>query len=131
MAKPATKPPSPRRYPRFVLDVDWFVESDGCSTLGRGLELSARGAKLPVAFASPFPRDVTLFVALPQRQEMFKARCRAQHHDGRGWTLVFAEVSPDDLQLLGHCLLCEFGCSALPDLEVRKPLELDLAEAEP
>lgn len=127
MAKAPNKLPMTRRYPRFVLDVDWFVETDGCSTLGRGLEVSVRGVKLPVACASPFAGEITLFIALPHRQEMFKARCRAQHHGTRGWTLGFTEVSPEDLQLLGHCLLCEFGVAALPDLEARRPLEVDLS----
>ena len=119
--------PASRRTPRFTLDADWFVESEGCSTLGRGLELSIRGAKLPLACNSQFRGEVTLFVALPHQSTMFKARCRAQHHDGRGWTLGFVEVLPADLQLLGQVLVSEFGPAALPDLEGRRPEELDLS----
>lgn len=114
-----------RRYPRFHLDVDWFVESRGCSTLGRGLELSVRGALLPVACTSPFVAGVTLFLALPAREKMFKARCAARQTP-RGWVLTFEEVAPEDLQLLGQTLLGEFGTVALPALEMREfvPLEV-------
>lgn len=106
-----------RRYPRFHLDVDWFVESDGCSTLGRGLEISVRGATLPVTFLSPFTRHVTLFISLPARPKMFKARCSAFMREGRGWVLTFHETSPEDLQLLGTTLIGEYGLLALPNLE--------------
>ncbi len=108
-----------RRYPRFQLDVDWFVESRGCSTLGRGLELSTRSALLPLTCSSPFLGSVTLYLSLPARERMFKAKCSAKHHAGRGWVLQFAEIAPDDLQLLGHTLLREFGVEALPNLERR------------
>jgi hypothetical protein len=129
MAQRPRKPPlfSTRRYPRFSLDLDWFVESSrGCSTLGRGLELSVRGALLP-ACRSPFEGQVTLFVALPQRPEMFRATCEASLHDGRGWVLRFVEVAPDDLQLLGQVLLAEFGAAALPELERRAAHDVVLA----
>jgi hypothetical protein len=116
---------STRRVPRFSLDLDWFVESQGCSTLGRGLELSVRGALLP-SCRSPFEGEVTLFVALPQREEMFRATCRASHEEGRGWVLRFLEVAPEDLQLLGQVLLTEFGVAALPELERRPDVELHL-----
>jgi hypothetical protein len=97
----ATKPSvQGRRYPRFQLDVDWFVESRGCSTLGRGLELSVRSALLPVACTSPFLSDVTLYISLPARAAMFKAKCCAKLQAGRGWVLQFEEIAPDDLQLL-------------------------------
>lgn len=115
-----------RRYPRFTLDVDWFVESSGCSTLGRGLEVSVRGVLLPVKCSGRFSADVTLFLSLPSRPEMFKARCSASLKDGRGWALEFVEVSPDDLQLLGHTLVGEFGLAALPNLEQRVPVEVEL-----
>lgn len=108
-----------RRYPRFHLDVDWFVESRGCSTLGRGLELSVRGVLLPVTCTSPFVAGVTLFLSLPAREAMFKARCSARQ-TARGWVLTFAEVAPEDLQLLGQTLLGEFGTVALPALEMRE-----------
>lgn len=108
-----------RRYPRFHLDIDWFVESSGCSTLGRGLELSVRGALLPVTCVGPFPREVTLHLSLAQRERMFKARCRVAQQNERGWVLTFVEVAPEDLQLLGQALLAEFGVEALPNLERR------------
>jgi len=103
-----------RRWPRFFLDLDWFVESDGCAAMGRGLELTVRGAKLPVTCSSPFTRNVVLHVSFPSRERMFKAKCNAVIGGGRGWRLTFEEVSPDDLQLLGHTLIGEFGLLALP-----------------
>lgn len=102
-----------RRWPRFFLDLDWWVESHGCSAMGRGLELTVRGAALPVACRSPFTEEVVLHVSLPARERMFKAKCSAQMI-GRGWILTFTEVAPDDLQLLGHTLIGEFGILALP-----------------
>ena len=108
-----------RRYPRFHLDVDWFIVSDGCSTLGRGMELSVRGALLPVTCTSPFTDDVTLYLSLPLRPKMLKARCSASNHGRRGWVLHFDEISSEDLQLLGHTLVTEFGVAALPNLERR------------
>ncbi len=107
-----------RRYPRFHLDVDWFVESDGCSTLGRKLELSVRNAVLPVTCTSPFTPNVTLYVALPGRAKMFKARCSALMKP-HGWVLSFHEVAPEDLQLLGNTLIGEYGLLALPNLSRR------------
>lgn len=115
-----------RRYPRFHLDVDWFVESRGSSSMGRGVELSVRGALLPVTCTSPFTEDVTLFLSLPARPQMFKARCSAHMHAGRGWVLTFEEIAPEDLQLLGHTLLSEFGTAALPNLERRPAHALEL-----
>jgi hypothetical protein len=115
-----------RRYPRFQLDVDWFVESKGSSSMGRGIELSVRGALLPVTCTSPFRDDITLYLALPARQKMFKAKCTATMHAGRGWALQFDEIAPDDLQLLGHTLLTEFGTAALPNLERRPEHSVEL-----
>jgi hypothetical protein len=103
-----------RRWPRFFLDLDWFVASNGGSSRGRGLELTVRGARLPVDCRSCFAEDVVLHVSLPARERLFKARCTAQRADGRGWVLSFVEVAPDDLQLLGHTLIGEFGVLALP-----------------
>lgn len=103
-----------RRYPRFLLDVDWFVESQGCAAMGRGLEVSVRGAMLPVTCRSPFTPAVTLFISLPAREKMFKARCSAVQRRGEGWVLTFGEVSPEDLALLGNTLIGEFGLLALP-----------------
>jgi hypothetical protein len=122
------KAPAPaiRQVPRFRLDVDWFVESHGASAMGRGLELSVRAAMLPVTCTSPFDGDVTLFLSLPLRERMFKARCRATNFGARGWSLQFVEVAPEDLQLLGHTLIAEFGDAALPNLERRPPRELCL-----
>lgn len=115
-----------RRYPRFHLDVDWFVESKGCSTLGRGIELSVRGALLPVTCTSPFTDDVTLYLSLPLRQKMFKAKCSAANQGRRGWVLRFEEIAPEDLQLLGHTLVTEFGVAALPNLERRAEHAVEL-----
>ena len=114
-----------RRYPRFTLDVDWFVESRGCSTLGRGIELSVRGAKLPATCTSPFTEEVTLYLSLPARPKMFKALCSARN-EGRAWLLHFNEIAPEDLQLLGHTLLTEFGAAALPNLERRAEFPIEL-----
>jgi hypothetical protein len=117
-----------RRYPRFHLDVDWFVVSkaSGCSTLGRGIELSVRGALLPVTCTSPFTEEVTLYLSLPLRPKMLKASCRATNEANRGWVLHFEEISPEDLQLLGHTLVTEFGVAALPNLERRAERSVDL-----
>lgn len=122
--------PTTRQVPRFGLDVDWFVESQGASAMGRGLEVSVRAAMLPVTCTSPFDGDVTLYLALPLRERMFKARCRAMNFGERGWSLQFIEVAPEDLQLLGHTLIAEFGPAALPNLERRPVQELVLAEPE-
>jgi hypothetical protein len=116
-----------RRSPRFWLDVDWFVESNGCSTLGRGVEISVRGAMLPVTCTSPFTPEVTLYLSLAARPKMFKARCSALMREGDGWVLTFHDVAPEDLQLLGSTLLGEYGLLALPgappadsDIDVRE-----------
>ena len=109
---------SRRRYPRFKLDVDWFVESSGCSTLGRHLEISVRGAVLPVTCTSPFTSEVTLYISFASRPKMFKARCAAVMKP-HGWVLRFHEVAPDDLQLLGNTLISEYGVRALPNLTRR------------
>ncbi len=106
-----------RRYPRYFFDFDWFVESEGCSTLGRGLELSVRGALLNITCNSPFPQKVTLFVSMPSRGRMFKAHCEAAFKNDKGWVLNFTSVQPDDLQLLGSMLISEYGLAALPNLE--------------
>lgn len=114
-----------RRFPRFHLDVDWFVESRACSTLGRGIQLSARGALLPVACTSPFTEDVTLYVALPGRPRMFKALCAATATP-RGWVLEFVRVSSSELQLLSEALLSEGASSALRRLELHGALSVPL-----
>lgn len=127
MATSSRKSAGTRRYPRFHLDVDWFVKSNGgCSTLGRGIELSVRGALLPVTCTSPFTEHVTLYLSLPLRQKMLEARCSASNHGHRGWVLHFEEISPEDLQLLGHTLVTEFGVAALPNLERRAEQSLEL-----
>src|SRR4051812_45683105 len=106
-----------RRYPRLALDVDWFVESDGCSTLGRGLEISPRGAMLPLTCIGKFSSDVTLYGALPGRAKMFKARAHAAPRSERGWVIQFHEVAAEDLTLLAQSLIEEHGLAALPALE--------------
>lgn len=99
-----------------MLDVDWFVESHGCSTLGRGLDISVRGAMLPVHCQSPFSADVTLHVALPARPRMFKARGVAVPRKGHGWAIRFTQVDPEDLRLLADELVDQHGLAALPAL---------------
>jgi hypothetical protein len=108
---------SRRRYPRLFLDVDWFVESHGCSTLGRGLEISPRGALLPVTCKGPFSTAVTLFVSLDARPRMFKAKGVAVAREGRGWAILFREVSAEDLHLLAMSLIEQHGLEAVPSLE--------------
>ena len=108
---------SRRRYPRLFLDVDWFVESNGCSTLGRGLEISPRGAMLPVICKGPFSSAVTLFVALPSRARMFKAKGTAASRSGQGWAIMFREVSVEDLHLLAMTFIEDYGLHAVPSLE--------------
>jgi hypothetical protein len=110
-----------RRYPRLSLDVDWFVESDGCSTLGRGLEISPRGAMLPLTCVGKVSSEVTLYVALPGRAKMFKARAHAAPRADRGWVIQFHQVSTEDLTLLAHTLIDEHGLAALPSLERKFP----------
>lgn len=82
--------------------------------MGRGLELSVRGARLPVSCRSHFAPEVVLHVSFPARERLFKSRCSAVLGPHRGWLLSFAEVAPDDLQLLGQTLVSEFGVLALP-----------------
>lgn len=116
-----TRVPSPqnrRRYPRYHLDVDWFVESARCSTLGRRIEISIRSAVLPLTCTSPFTPEVTLYVSLPARPSMFKARCSAVMKP-QGWVLTYHEVSGADLHLLGSTLIDEHGLQALPNLSRR------------
>jgi hypothetical protein len=108
---------SRRRYPRLFLDADWFVESNGCSTLGRGLEISPRGALLPVTCKGSFSSEVTLFVALPTRPRMFRAKAIATAREGKGWAIMFRQVSTDDLHLLAMTLIDEHGLEAVPSLE--------------
>ena len=86
--------------------------------MGRGLELTVRGAALPVSCRSPFTDEVVLHVSLPARERMFRAKCAARMSEKRGWVLSFTEVAPDDLQLLGHTLIGEFGILALPERPV-------------
>jgi hypothetical protein len=120
MSKP-TKPLASRRAIRVVLDADWFVESDGCSTAGRGLEISRSGARLPVVCSGRLVGSVTLFIALPQREEVFQARCRAQHHPVRGWSLTFTGASREDLELLDRSLAREIDAEPPPSRDVGWP----------
>jgi hypothetical protein len=106
-----------RRYPRLFLDADWFVESNGCSTLGRGLEMSLRGALLPLTCLGQFSSSVTLHVALPSRARMFKARGVAVARREQGWAIVFREIEGEDLHLLAMALIEEYGLAAVPSLE--------------
>ncbi len=109
---------SRRRYPRVFLDVDWFVESAGCSSLGRGLEISLRSAFLPIETTAPFPPEVTLYVCLPGRARMFRASGTASQRNGKkGWLVRFASVTQEDLGFLGQALLEACGLSAFPALD--------------
>lgn len=83
--------------------------------MGRGLELTVRGAALPISCRSPFTEDVVLHISLPACERMFRAKCTARMSEKRGWVLAFTEVAPEDLQLLGHTLIGEFGVLALPE----------------
>ncbi|MBX7113602.1 MAG: hypothetical protein K1X64_04645 [Myxococcaceae bacterium] len=116
-----------RRYPRLFLDVDWFIESLGCSTLGRGLEISPRGALLPLQFKGPFSSEVTLHVCLPARPKMFRARGHATSRPDRGWAIQFSDVTTEDLNLLAATLIEEYGLQALPALEKKYSRFMDLA----
>jgi hypothetical protein len=111
---------SRRRYPRVFLDVDWFVESAGCATLGRGLEISPRGALLLIERTGDFAASlVTLHVCLAGRARMFKALGTATARSGgpKGWVIRFTQVSAEDLTLLGQALIEEYGLGALPGLD--------------
>ncbi len=111
---------SRRRYPRVFLDVDWFVESAGCATLGRGLEISPRGALLSIERTGAFnAAPVTLHVCLAGRPRMFKAQgvASAQARESKGWIIRFTQVSAEDLTLLGRTLIDEYGLGALPGLD--------------
>lgn len=117
---------SRRRYPRLFLDVDWFVEAGGCSTLGRGLEISPRGALLPLTCKGELAGDVVLYVSLPERPRMFKAVGRASPRSERGWVIAFHQTSEEDLALLAESLIKEYGLAALPQLERRYSRYLEL-----
>jgi hypothetical protein len=118
-----------RSWPRFFLDVEWFVESLGCSTLGRGLEVSLRGARLPVSCASPFMPSVVLYLSLPDRAQLFKAKCSASMRAGRGWLLSFLKVTPPDLELLGQTLIDQFGVLARPPFGPGKRKEIQVLQS--
>lgn len=90
---------------RTFLDLDWFLESQGCSTLGRGLELSLSGAHLPVLRTGAFAAQVVLHISLPGRQRLLKARGRAVPRPGpTGWLVRFDELSEEDRRLLADTL---------------------------
>src|SRR5687768_4176449 len=107
-----------RRYPRLHLDVDWFMETRGLSTFGRGLEISPRGARLPIGTTRPPEDEVTLHLALPPRARMFRARgVVIPASFQRGWIIRFTDVPEADLRLLALVLIEEYGLWALPGLE--------------
>lgn len=99
----------------FPLDVDFFIELPGHSTRGRGLALSARQAFVPGVQVLG-PAALTLHVAFPEREKLFRAECKAlpRHGAHSGTTLELCCVSPEDWQLLGQVLLATFGAQALP-----------------
>lgn len=109
----------------FFLDLEWWVESHGRSSMGRGLELTVRGARLPITCHVAFVDEVVLHVSMPSRERMFKARASATMAPS-GWLLRFLEVAPDDLQLLGHTLISEFGVLALPELRPERETAMSL-----
>ncbi|MBX7099454.1 MAG: hypothetical protein K1X89_17195 [Myxococcaceae bacterium] len=102
------------------------MEADGCSTLGRGLEISPRGALLPLTCKGELSGDVVLYVSLPERPRMFKAVGRAAPRAERGWVIAFHETSEEDLALLAESLIKEYGLAALPQLERRYSRYLEL-----
>lgn len=107
-----------RRFPRVQFDFDWFVTSDGCSTLGRGIELSMRSAFLPIARAGEIDSRVVLHVALPNRPRLFRAEGVARPSDAKnGWVIRFTKISFDDASFLAETLMDVVGLAALPSLE--------------
>ena len=107
-----------RRYLRTTLDVDWFVDVRGLTSMGRGIELTPRSAVVPGALASvALESEVVLHVALPGRARLFKAKGRVTRRMGRGLLIRFEQVAEEDLVLLGEALVEEQGPAALPSLE--------------
>ena len=107
------RPDPRRRSPRLFLAEDGFVVSQGCSTLGRGLVISPKGALLPVNCVGPLSAEVTLHVCLPSRPKMFNARGTALAKRESGWAIAFEHVTLDDLHLLLTTLFDEHGLAAL------------------
>jgi hypothetical protein len=105
---------SRRRYPRIPLDVDWMIDAKGTSLWGRGLELSLRSARLPTS--RPVEGEVSLYVSLPGRARMFKARGRVTQRKG-GVVIQFHEVASADLRLLAASLLDAGGLPVIPQLD--------------
>jgi len=104
-----------RRYPRIHLDYDWVIDSASTSTWGRGLDASLRSAKLPTA--RPIPEEeVMLYVLLPGRARMFRARGR-RLATRDGLVVRFDDVSQDDLRLLAVSLIQTGGLRAVPQLD--------------
>jgi hypothetical protein len=99
-----------RRYARIHLDVDWMLESESTSTWGKGLDATPRSARLPVSRAIHEP--VLLYVALPGRARMFRARGHVVPSRA-GLLIRFDEVPAEDLKLLGDCLVQLGGLRAL------------------
>ncbi|MBM4380726.1 MAG: hypothetical protein FJ086_15725 [Deltaproteobacteria bacterium] len=107
-----------RRYLRTSLDVDWFVDVGGLTTMGRGIELTPRSAVVPGLLHNvPLGAQVVLHVALPARARLFRARGHVMRRMGRGLLIRFEEVLQEDLVLLGEALVAEQGPGALPSLE--------------
>ena len=107
-----------RRYGRAWMEVDWFVDSGGVSTMGRGLELTPRSVMVPASVVRlPLEAQAVLHVALPSRARLFRAECHVMRRLGRGLLLRFDSVSDADMQLLGETLVDVMGPAALPGLE--------------
>lgn len=82
---------------------------------------------LPLQFKGPFSSEVTLYVCLPARPRMFRARGHATTRPDRGWAIKFSQVEPEDLNLLASTLIDEYGLQALPGLEKKYSRFMDLA----
>ena len=107
-----------RRFPRVQFDFDWFVTSDGCSTLGRGIELSMRSAFLPIARAGEIDSRVVLHVALPHRPKLLRVEGVARPSEAKnGWVIRFTKISFEDASFLAKTLMDVIGLAAVPGLE--------------
>jgi len=107
-----------RRYLRTTLEVDWFLDVGGLTSMGRGIELTPRSAVIPGQLRNVLPEsEVVLHVALPARARLFRAKGRVMRRMGRGLLIRFEEVAEEDLVLLGQALVAEQGPAAIPSLE--------------
>ncbi len=109
-----------RRYPRLPLEVDWFLEAKDFSAVGRGVEVSLRGARLPLAIPPQWTGTLHLHLALPGRARLFKAAViPVTGVSQRGFILRFQGVPPAELALLTQALIDRHGFAAVPALDRR------------